>query len=168
MRSRMPYRIPLIAAMVWCAALVVPPLLSVLLGEDSPAARAGYSLFAPVCHQWDSHSLHLAGYKLGVCARCAAIYFGWFAGVVVWSLGRAINIRRSAVWCIAAAIPMVVDVVMDLTGFHQATLATRLVSGSIFGFIASFSLLPSVVDALNGLFSSHSRTEGTSYVSQTR
>jgi len=110
------------------------------------------SFFSPVCHQIPEYSLSLFGYPLAVCARCTAIYFGFFAGVVL-SPKLSRYLRHRYVFWIIAVLPMTVDVVCSWIHVHESTLLSRLATGSLFGVLAALQLVPILVDALNGIFS---------------
>jgi uncharacterized membrane protein len=168
MRWSFVHIVVILAVSAWCFAILVPPVLSSLSGDTSQVAAASYAMFAPVCHQWDSHSLHLLGHKLGVCARCSAIYFGFLAGVLMQPLVRRIVLRRSAIWLIFGALPMCVDVGLDIAGLHPCSITSRILTGGLFGIIAACVLLPSLVEAIRGLTTTLSPPQGTLYDSQTR
>ena len=63
---------------------------------------------------------HVEGEKCGVCIRCSAIYFGFLAGLLLLPLSGALKrlpFPKPAL-IIAFMIPMVVDVVLSVTGVH--------------------------------------------------
>ena len=141
------------AVLLWCAALVAIPLARA--AGFSPAAD-GYAFFSHICHQEDARSLHIAGYPIAVCARCSAIYFAFFAGVLLSPfLSRRMRMRAAWFW-LAAIIPMLLDVGADLLGIHASNLFTRLGSGGWFGVIAATILTPILVSTCS-VFFQHSR-----------
>src|SRR5260221_9411438 len=78
---RSPFYFAIVAAVfLWCAALVTIPLAR---AAGVSAASRGYDFFSHICHQEDARSLHFAGYPMAVCARCSAIYFAFFLGVLL-------------------------------------------------------------------------------------
>jgi uncharacterized membrane protein len=134
----------LCAAAVWCGAILAAPAA---LAADGPVHSAGtmiYAFFSTVCHQWDSHSFHAFGHKLPVCIRCSAIYFGFFAGVVLYPfIGAAIERRFGARTILAAAVAgMVIDVGCSMLGILDSSTASRLVTGGAFGILTAFVLTP--------------------------
>lgn len=143
-RTEPAYRLLAWAAFAWCALLVSPPLLELTAGFAG-AERAVRGLFAPVCHQWSSHSIHLFGVPLAVCARCSAIYLGFLAGVLL-----APSVRRRlpsrAVLAIAVA-PMLLDVTLDLAAWYDPGLVSRVATGGWFGLWAGLVPTPIVVEA---------------------
>jgi uncharacterized membrane protein len=114
----------------WVALLMTGPLL------PGWAGAAVYGIGSFVCHQIPERSFHLAGFQLPVCARCLGIYVGACAGAgLVWvraSAGRRViafvpvTVRRVAV---AAAIPTLVTVVLEITGIWHPSNVTRAVAG---------------------------------------
>ena len=166
MKRSVSYNILLAATFVWCAALFVPPLLASLSSLSS--AQAFYDLFSRICHQFDSRSIHIFGYKLAVCARCFGIYLGFFAGVLcsrVWAAGRSINaIKR---WTFAL-LPMLLDVALDSLGVHSSGMFTRLSTGVFFGVNAALILAPIIVQELEKLKTTPHHVRESSYATQTR
>ncbi len=151
------YSIFLAAVFLWCGMILLAPLAS--YSGFAREANFLYTFFSRVCHQFDSHSLHLCGEKLGVCARCSAMYFGFFLGIVVYPLFRPLSDaslphRR---WFVIAAIPMCFDVFLATFGIHPATLLTRLFTGGVFGFIIAFTIIPGLIMAVSSLSSSSAR-----------
>jgi uncharacterized membrane protein len=59
---------------VWCAAILAAPLTGI---------PAFYEFFTIICHQQAGRSWHIFGEPLAVCIRCASIYFGFFAGLLL-------------------------------------------------------------------------------------
>lgn len=136
------------AAAVWCALIFAPAAVG---GTVPGLTRAIYLFFSPVCHQIDARSLHIFGVRAAVCARCAGIYLGFLVAAAA-SLGGAFaplrrRLARPALW-VPAAAPMLADVLCDMTGLHEATIATRLATGLIFGSGAGWIIMPSLVDGI--------------------
>ncbi|MBI1805277.1 MAG: DUF2085 domain-containing protein [Ignavibacteriae bacterium] len=164
MNSRLAYTVLLVGSFLWCALLVLAPLVSSI---HPTVSHLLYSFFAPICHQDDARSLHIAGHKLAVCIRCSAIYFGFFAGILAVSrLRRWMRVVPKTTWLVAIT-PMMLDVLCDITGIHASNATTRVVTGGFFGIIAAQLIVPVAVQALTevGRFFSHSR--GTLYESKT-
>jgi uncharacterized membrane protein len=135
---------------IWCTALVAPPFLR-LSGLPFLATMVEH-FFSGICHQMDSHSLHLFGYKLGVCTRCTFIYVGFLAGSL---LLPHVNLKFSLqgkTWLAIAAAPMIIDVALNSFGIHQSNELTRILTGGFFGIVSSFVLLPTLDEALSELF----------------
>ena len=132
------------AAALWCCLILAAPVMAAGTGFLHAAGAAVYVFFAPMCHQWDSHSFHLFGHKLPVCIRCCAIYFSFLAGIVLYpSIGRNAERRFGArTMLIAASAGMIVDAALSMLGISQSSTATRLATGGWFGLLAAFVLTP--------------------------
>ncbi len=152
MKRSSSYILILSAVALWCMLLVLPALVASIEPAGSGLSAPMYRFFSPICHQLDSRSLHLFGHKLAVCARCFAIYAGFLFGTGILPILRVARFVRDRRWWIAAALPMVVDVTLGVTGLHESSIATRLVSGGAFGIIAAFILVPLFQEALSEFY----------------
>ncbi|MGD0338569.1 MAG: DUF2085 domain-containing protein [Bacteroidota bacterium] len=143
------YFILLIAVLSWCGLILLAPLAAHY--GYAKEAELIYTMFGRVCHQLDSHSLHIGGEKLGVCERCSAIYFSFLFGVVLYPISRRLSgatlLHRR--WLLIASIPMCVDVFLSIAGGYTATLLTRLFTGGIFGFILALIIIPELLPAIS-------------------
>ena len=148
MNRCLPYIVCLLSAAVWCGIIIMPPIAASM---EFPFARAGYKICSLICHQDDVRSLHIAGYKLAVCARCTAIYSGFFAGLLLspW-LSKKIRINNLTCWAIALA-PMLLDVALGVLGLHTATIGTRIITGGFFGIGAALILTPGAEQGISEL-----------------
>jgi uncharacterized membrane protein len=151
------YLIILVAVVIWCSLILLAPLAS--MHGYPQVSHVLYTIFGRICHQFDSHSLHIGGEKVGVCARCSAVYFGFLFGVMMYPLLRSLSTpslphRR---WILLAAVPMCADVILSIAGIHQTTVVTRLCTGSIFGILIAFTIVPGLSQAVSSFFPSHRR-----------
>jgi uncharacterized membrane protein len=64
----------LLAAAVWCLAIVAAPAFQ--LGSV-------YFFFSTICHQLPTRSWHIHQGQLGLCIRCSAISFGFLTGFLL-------------------------------------------------------------------------------------
>ncbi len=147
-RSRWIYALLLAGTLVWCSGIVAAPLM-----EDGPWNSVSsflYTFFHPICNQLDSHSLHIAGHKMAVCARCTSIYFAFLLGLLAYPMVRSISARSGAGrgWVALAVAPMLIDVALSVLRIHTSTAFTRVLTGGFFGLIAVFVVVPTVVDGL--------------------
>lgn len=96
---------------------------------------AAVVLFHGLCHQLPERTLCFSGAAMLVCSRCAGIFGGIALGAVLpaprWS-GR--HGRRLL---LAAALPMLVDVIAQNTGLYPVLHSTRLTTGLLAGWTAS-------------------------------
>jgi uncharacterized membrane protein len=128
MKKELSYLI--VAVSVWTAGVVIAPLM-----HGSMTAELLYRAYSVVCHQFQSRSFSLNGHPFGVCIRCTAIYSGFLAALITvrfWPWLR--NVEWDARVLIAVtAVPMAWDGMASLLGIAEATTASRMITGSLFG-----------------------------------
>ena len=154
MSARTTYLLILLGAAAWCTAVLVAPVLVSAGGSLAFLGRIIYQFFHPVCHQLSERSLHILGEPLAVCSRCASVYAAFLAGTLLYPALRRIQMPqyppRSVL--LAAAVPMVIDVIGGMMGIHTVTAVSRLLSGAAFGFVAPFFVIPAAIEALQQMF----------------
>jgi uncharacterized membrane protein len=147
------YLLILGGAVLWCVALVLPPLLLSAGGAWGIVGLALYHPFHTICHQLAERSMCVLGAPLAVCMRCSAIYFGFLLGTLLYlpmrSFGVSITERRSLL--IVSLLPLFVDAVLDVLGVHASTVTTRLITGSLFGVVVPFYVIPAAQEAMQQL-----------------
>jgi uncharacterized membrane protein len=152
--ARVTYSIILLGAVAWCGGILLAPVLVVSGGAFTEYGQIIYRFFHPVCHQIGERSLHIVGEPLAVCARCSAIYGAFLLGTLLYPVLRRIGTPsyppRSVL--LAAAVPMMIDVVSGLMGLHTVTPVTRLLSGAVFGLAAPFFIIPAAIEALRQIY----------------
>jgi uncharacterized membrane protein len=152
---RLTYLVIAIGAALWCALMLLPPVLAA--SSDSLAGTAALvsSFFRPVCHQLDGRSLTLFGKPLAVCARCSAIYGAFLVGTLLYPLFRTIDkpVMPPRWLLIAALVPMLADVLPGMIGIHEVSTATRVITGAVFGAVLPFVILPAAIEGIGQLFS---------------
>jgi uncharacterized membrane protein len=149
---------------LWCLAIVAAPVLHAYGGTAGQTiADALYLGFSRICHQIDGRSLHVCGGKFGVCMRCSSIYFSFFAGLVLYPFFRSLASSKvpDKRWLLLAVVPMVIDAFLNDAGILQSGEASRVVTGSIAGFVFAFYILPLFIEALTQIFS-HRTLQGDS------
>ena len=141
------YAIFTVLVVLWCAGIFAAPVLRHACLQGS--ADIAYSLFSRICHQNDVLSFHVDGEKFGVCIRCSAIYFGFLAGYSILPLSGALKRNRvpKPTLMVAVVIPMLIDVVLNDTGFHISTTMTRVITGVLFGGVMSWCIVPLFIEA---------------------
>ncbi|MGH9901917.1 MAG: DUF2085 domain-containing protein [Pyrinomonadaceae bacterium] len=111
-------------------------------------SHAVYQAFGVVCHQMPERSFHFGGYPLAVCARCAGLYAGFAAGVLLYplvrSVARADAPRRT--WLFAAAAPLAADFALGFLGVWENTHLSRSTTGALVGMASVFYVIPGLVD----------------------
>ena len=148
-------RILLAGAFFWCVLIVAAPLLASFGGRSALTASYLYEIFSRVCHQLDSHSYHIAGFKFGVCIRCTAIYASFFGGMILFPLLKrtTIALQESSFILMISLIPMGVDVGLAAFGIHESNVFTRMATGVLFGFALSIVLMPTLEEVTGQLLS---------------
>lgn len=130
--------IPTLVLGLLSVLILTPPLL----GPDGQAAVM--ELFAPLCHQIPERSFRLLGEPLAVCHRCTGIYFGLFAGALLWrsagGLGESVLLARSELAgrgarlvILCAAAPAAIDWGAGLAGLWESGAFVRAATGLWFG-----------------------------------
>ena len=94
--------------------------------------------FRLVCHQHADRCLTIAGATMPVCARCAGIYFGGFAALLLRVPDRPLSARR---WLIAAAALMALDWASEAAGLRPAWAPLRVATGLLLGLAAAPSIV---------------------------
>lgn len=151
MRVTKEYILIMTLIFIWCLLITVPPVFAFIFGEGNSTVKILYHFYSPICHQFDSHSIHLFDHKLAVCARCSSIYFGFFIGGLALPLIKRYRVRSNIKLWIIASVPMVIDVALDMMGIHYATLLSRIYTGFVFGTAAAIILIPILREAINSL-----------------
>ena len=145
------YILLLLVTFCWCLGIVLPAWFSLWGSSANSLSREMYQFYSHICHQFDSRSLHVFGHKLGVCARCTAIYAGFFVGVALVPFVASDRRGKSFGWLFLAAVPMMIDVGLDMTHIHASTMVTRLVTGGVLGVAAALFLTSVIIEACSEL-----------------
>jgi len=133
-------------ALLILAVVFAAPLLAA--GGHEFSARVAYAFFGAVCHQMPERSFYLLGHPLGVCARCAGLYAGFAAGLLLYPLARPLRARHAPerVWLFAAAVPTALDFSLGLLGVWENTHLSRSLTGALLGAVAALYVVPGLVD----------------------
>jgi len=152
--QRLTYLVIAIGAALWCALILLPPVIAASADSMVDTAALLYALFRPVCHQMDARSLTVFGEPLAVCTRCSAIYGAFFVGTLLYPLLRSVDkpVMPPRWLLLVALLPMLVDVLPGMIGIHDVSTATRLVTGAIFGVVLPFVILPAAIEGVGQLF----------------
>jgi len=65
-----------ILTIIWVAIAALAIATPLLVHVSRQAGVIGYSILRPLCHQASERSFHIAGYKMGLCARCSGLFIG--------------------------------------------------------------------------------------------
>lgn len=142
-RARRLVAVASIAAGLFCLAVALIPV-----AESRGAVAAPWLRLAlrPVCHQISDRCLDLGGGPLPICARCAGLYVGGFAGLFVTAaVGRRL---RPSWWVLAlTAAPSVIDFALGRFGLPALANWPRFWFAVAPGFILGLLLADAVSDA---------------------
>lgn len=165
-RSRETYLVIAAGALVWCSAILAAPVMASAGQGVSSTADVLYTLFHHVCHQFESRSFHLFGEPLAVCERCASIYVSFLIGVLLYPLLAHISSPRipPRPVLIVAAVPVLLDVALTLFNVHEGSTITRVLSGSMFGVVAPFYIIPAATEAIHQFLPDHTPSTDLSYM----
>lgn len=135
---------------VWFFAIVLAPV-----ARDLGWGVAGpiYKFFSYICHQSPDRSIHFDGHPFAVCSRCLGVYFGLFAGTLVYPLWRTIeDIEPIArIWLFLSLLPIGIDWSLTVFGIWDNTLLSRFLTGLILGVACSTYIVPAVVEIRRSL-----------------
>jgi uncharacterized membrane protein len=168
------YSLILFGSASWCAAIVLVPICAASPGILRGAGLIGYAFFHSICHQMAERSFFIDGMPFGVCARCAAIYFGFFAGTLIYPFLRSVARPHlpPRLLLFIASVPVIVDAFPLRFGIYEATTASRAVTGSILGFTLAFFIVPAAILAVSELAGMRTLTiyqqKGISNATETR
>ncbi|MBM2841644.1 MAG: hypothetical protein HW412_2172 [Bacteroidetes bacterium] len=147
------YVIVLSGGLLWCALILLAPVFASLGGFLVFAGDVLYRFFHGICHQLDDRSFHIFGKPLAVCIRCLSIYAGFLAGTLVFPFVKRFvhtifSKRAVLLWSL---VPTVVDVALDALGILDSTTSSRLITGTMFGTVVVFFIIPAAQEAMHEL-----------------
>lgn len=90
--------------------------------------------YSVVCHQQQQKLLGESLYHSLVCSRCAGIYFGFYLGAV-FNLFYAFKNEPKLKIFLAAAIPMLTDVILYSSGAYNYSKTLALITGILLGSV---------------------------------
>lgn len=131
---------------IWVAAIVFAPLAveNNWLNLSAPI----YKFFSFLCHQQSSRSFHIENHAFAVCSRCFGIYFGLFAGFIIYLFIRNIEEIEPfpRFWLFLALIPMGIDWSLTAFGIWENTHLSRFLTGLILGITCAVFIVPALVE----------------------
>lgn len=101
-------------------------------------------LFRIMCHGKPERCLELFDVPMPLCARCVGIYAGMLAGLLLF---WAVPLLREKVMrgiAFAAAAPLAIDGLTQLTGLRESTNPLRIATGLIAGLAFGLWILSAV------------------------
>ena len=145
------WAIALAVVVVWILAIVSPSLLAA--NGEAGIAEPFYKFYSFICHQIPERSFHISGHQFAVCSRCFGVYFGLFAGLVVYPLIRGIdNIEPlPRFWLFASMVPIGIDWSLGAFGIWENNHASRFITGLVLGFACAVYIVPALVEIMRNL-----------------
>lgn len=134
--------------LVWgiVLAALAAPLLQL---QGLAVSREIHGLLANICHQLPTRSLFLADARLGLCARCTALYGGM---ALSSALPLLVRVRPLPGWLLVAGlIPCLLDGLSASHGLWQSGRTLKLLSGAIAGSVIALFLLPRYCQMIDSL-----------------
>jgi uncharacterized membrane protein len=104
-------------------------------------------LFRVFCHGIPHRCFELWNTPMPICARCTAIYIGLLAGILFFALLPLMRELVARRMMFAAAVPMLIDGLTQLTTLRESTNPLRFATGIIAGIAFSHWALTSVETA---------------------
>jgi len=147
-RSGLAVALAALLALAFFAGTLLAPLL---MGAGHAAGSLLTWLYGPLCHQMPERSFALASGHQAVCTRCAGLYLGGVAGLIVavgW-VGRR-RIRLSPVWLAVAVAPTLIDAVLPWLGLPGLPNGPRHLLAWPAGFAAGSFLAVGIADLVSG------------------
>jgi len=129
-------------AAVFCCGIVVAPMIE---QHGSPAGSFLRMAYSPACHQMPERCLDLGFGPWTVCARCAGLYAGGLAGLLLGVL-TGLRIRPSLGLIVVALIPTLVDFILAFTGLPSLPNWPRFLIALAPGFLVGLLLTDAIAD----------------------
>jgi uncharacterized membrane protein len=129
-----------------CALVIAAPVLA---HRSASAGAIVYLFFSPICHQIPERSFAFLGHPVAVCHRCSGIYLGLFLGSLIENsfMHRSPRIRR--IWVLSGMTPLLLDLILPLTGIWAGTYLIRFLTGLIFGITGGWLVVRGTAELLN-------------------
>ena len=107
-----------------------------------------YKFFSFICHQIEGRSFHLDGHPFGVCSRCFGVYFGLFAGFVLYPVWRRVDDIEPLprIWLFLSMVPIGIDWGLGVFGIWENTHISRFITGLILGIACATYIIPALVE----------------------
>ena len=158
-RPLMVWTILLMGSLLFVALIIAAPVA--VASQHGFLAATLYQGFSYVCHQAPERSFFIANRPFAVCARCTGLYMGFALAALIYplltSLRRTNPPKRK--WLFLAVVPLAIDFGLGFLGIWENTHASRFVTGSLFGAVVVFYVMPALVE-LSQRFSSRRSPRG--------
>ena len=142
----------MIISVIWITLIFAAPYFYSQGGDLAEIGTYIYLFFSKCCHQIDSRSFKIFGYKLAVCSRCTAIYLGFFLSVILYPFIRKIRNREMPnIWIlIFPVLLLAADTLLDLFEIYKNGFVSRSITGLLIGFVLPLFLIPGFINFVFG------------------
>lgn len=131
---------------IWVFVIVLAPVLAANNLEN--VSQPIYSFFRYLCHQIPERSFHIENHPFAVCSRCFGVYFGLFAGFVIYPLFRVIEETEPLprLWLFLSLVPISLDWLLGVFDIWENTFLSRFSTGMILGIACAVFIIPAIVE----------------------
>lgn len=131
---------------IWVFVIVLAPVFAANNLENF--SNPIYSFFSYLCHQIPERSFHIENHSLAVCSRCFGVYFGLFAGFLIYPLFRVIEDTEPLprIWLFLSLVPIGIDWLLGVFGIWENTFLSRFSTGMILGIACAVFIVPAIVE----------------------
>lgn len=98
----------------------------------APMLASIHSIYSHTCHQIPDRSFHSGAAQMAFCARCTGFY-GALAVLSLFVAATRVQRPISLTWLIAACVPMIIDVIFDLSLYLHWPNLGRIINGFVGG-----------------------------------
>ncbi|MBC7899046.1 MAG: DUF2085 domain-containing protein [Saprospiraceae bacterium] len=104
------------------------------------------------------------GHQLAVCSRCFGVYFGLFAGFLIYPLWRRIEEIEplARFWLFLSLVPISIDWSLTVFGVWENTHLSRFVTGLVLGVVCATFIVPALVEIFRNFSVKKDRGSGFS------
>jgi uncharacterized membrane protein len=140
-----------IVVFLWVFLIVFAPVAK--LNGLTGISAALYKSFSYICHQISERSFHVEGEPFAVCSRCFGVYFGLFAGFVIYPFWRRIDEIEPLprFWLFLSLVPISVDWSLTIFNIWENTHLSRFITGLILGVACATFIIPALVEITRNL-----------------
>lgn len=140
------WAIGFVVVFIWVFVIVLAPVLAANNLEN--ISNPIYSFFSYLCHQIPERSFHIENHSFAVCSRCFGVYFGLFAGFLIYPLFRVIEDTEPLprIWLFLSLVPIGIDWLLGVFGIWENTFLSRFSTGTILGIACAVFIVPAIVE----------------------
>lgn len=113
--------------------------------HGSPAGSFLRMAYSPACHQMPERCLDLGFGPWTVCARCAGLYAGGLAGLLLGAL-TGLRLRPPLGWVVVALVPTLVDFGLAFMALPSLPNWPRFLTALAPGFLVGLLLTDAIAD----------------------